>query len=123
VFFGPDGKLLCAAEENAVWLWDMASGEYRGELPCPGIHNQFHGLAFTPDGTRVATAFGSAVKLWDVGSTQEILTLPSPEAEGKMAGGPDVSALQFTPDGRRLMAALSSGTCHYWDASPPAPMP
>jgi WD40 repeat protein/tRNA A-37 threonylcarbamoyl transferase component Bud32 len=122
VFFSPDGKLLCAADLNAVWLWDLASCECRGELPCPGLNNQFHGLAFTPDGSRVATAFGLTVKLWDLASTQEILTLPAPEPEQR-ALADHVSALRFTPDGRRLMAALSDGSCHYWDASPPAPGP
>jgi WD40 repeat protein len=116
--FSPNGKILFAAGGGAVQLWDLESGENRGELPCPGVGG-FHGLALTPDGSRVATAFGATVKLWDLASLQEILTLPIPEPEDPGRSGGGVMALRFTPDGRRLLAALDDGTCQYWEATPP----
>jgi eukaryotic-like serine/threonine-protein kinase len=116
--FSPDGKLLLAAGRGALTLWDPGSGEKRGELSCPAA-GQFHGLSFAPDGHRVATAFGATVMLWDFASRQEILTLPISDQRDERIASKEVMALQFTPDGNRLLAAMSDGTCLYWEATPP----
>src|SRR5262249_54065324 len=103
---------------EGVFLWELESGEYKGELPCPGVGG-FHGLALSPSGNQVPTAFGDTVKLWDLDSTQEILTLPVLDPEDKETGYVGVAALGFWLDGHRLIAALSDGPCQYWEATPP----
>ena len=120
LFFTPNSKLLFAARQGAVGIWDVESGNYRGELACPGDPG-FRALAVMPDGSRVATVFGRTVKLWDLGSTQEILTLPvlEPAEKGSIPVGGNRCALQFSQDTHQLIATLSDGTSQYWEATPP----
>jgi WD40 repeat protein len=67
-------------------------------------------VAFSPDSRRLA--FGSsgleAVKLWDAETRQEVLTL-SGEGSG-------FQGLQFSPDGRFLLAINGAGLARLWSA-------
>jgi WD40 repeat protein len=112
--FSADGATLAAVGGETVVLWDTATGRERAVLR--GHHpGAFGGLAYSTDGRRVATARGREVKLWDAASGQEILTLPLLDDAPPSF---HVLALTFSPDGQRLLAALSDGTVQAWDATP-----
>jgi len=74
--FAPDGRtLVTGGEEEAAFVFDVASGRRIGELP--GHGDGVHGIAFSQDGGTVATAGGDAVvRLWSVRDRARIASLP-----------------------------------------------
>src|SRR5262249_16795186 len=79
-----DGKTLAAAcvDEEAVKLWDLATGKVRATLKGPaGPFN--HGLAFSPDGKVLAVCgtqnkkykFDNVVLLWDPATGKQLAAL------------------------------------------------
>ncbi len=94
----PDGSKLITAQLHAVMVWDTASGALERTWRLPA---QVHALAASPDGKTVAAArwVGSAHNsVWllnlETGETRTIRNLPCGEYE--------VSALEFSPDGKHL---------------------
>jgi hypothetical protein len=72
-------------------------------------------LTFSPDGTRLAAAGGyerGIVQVWEIATgkqTHELLL--------------DATALEFTPDGRRLVVGQREGTALVWDLAATGPPP
>ncbi len=66
-------------------------------------------VAFSPDGRRFAVSSTGleGVKLWDTGTRQELLTL---------SGDGRLWSVQFSPDGRYLMAINDDNLVHLWSA-------
>jgi WD40 repeat protein len=67
VAFSPDGKLLASASaDQTVRLWDVASGEQRGQ-PLTGHDHSVNKVAFSPDDKLLASAsVDKTVGLWDI---------------------------------------------------------
>jgi RNA polymerase sigma factor (sigma-70 family) len=107
-----DGKLLArGGADNAVDLWDVASGKKLHTLT--GHTVPIMRLAFSPDGKTLASITGSwlpndvlgEVKLWDVATGKERVSLK---------GHPNrMLSVAFSPDGKTL--ATSSETVKLWD--------
>jgi WD40 repeat protein len=99
-----DGSLAVTSQDEAggvskLIVWDMSRGRSMKSVVYPG---RTRDLAFSTDGRLVASVdeSGDAVRLWDVKQGKEIMGLTA---------GAGVSAVRFTPDGRRLMT-LGPGT-------------
>ena len=69
-----------------------------------------HSVAFSTDGRRFAAGSGGpeAVKLWDTETRQEVLTLGG---EGSV-----FDRLQFSPNGRYLLAINTKAQGRFWSA-------
>ncbi len=94
VGLSPDGKTLAVGQDDAVVLWDVASGKEVGRLPQPGAN----GFAFSTDGKTLAAASSPAIHLWDLATRKQIARWPWERPLYSVA------LLAFTPDGKTLIA-------------------
>ncbi len=110
VRFSPDGALLLTTGyDDQARLWSATDGSPVADLPhdAPVVR-----AGFSPDGTLVATGTGQAgpsetglVLLWsNSGALQHRLTTHGA-----------VQAIEFSPDGRRLLVATASDEVTLWD--------
>ena len=123
--FSADGRMLAGGSMDTIRVWEIASGQervmvklggavsaqarefvvYRGGRPSTGVS----ALAISADGGILAAAgTDQAIRLWNLRTGQELPPLVGHHAH--------VSALVFTPDGRRLMSLDGSGLKLDWDA-------
>jgi WD40 repeat protein len=102
VVFTPDGtRLISAAVDGTVRLWDAATGSDLGPFEQAGRH--VWSLAISP---------GSddwTVKLWDVATGQERATLRGPASP--------VWSVAVSPDGKAVAAGTGDGAIIIWRAA------
>jgi WD40 repeat protein len=110
--FTPDGRrLVTMTEDGRLQLWEVATGRQEVSLRGQLLHVHFAG--FSPDGRRMATGTGEGtVKVWDLASMQEVATL-RPGGDFR-----PVLMVQFTPDGRSLVA-LKHNQVFAWGSADP----
>jgi WD40 repeat protein len=109
-----DGKLLAAAGEPLIQLWDVTTGKPGTKL---AAHNDWvTGLAFSTDGKLLASGgYDGLVRLWDVASGQKLLDIPSrpPTPPNTPAGVPNVVlSLAFSPDNKQLAVGGTDAQIH-----------
>jgi WD40 repeat protein len=121
IAFSPDGRLLAtntfdvlppkAGERfgevrNTLRLWELESA---GELlALPSILRAK--VAFTPDGAVMAlTAPSDELQLWDLRRGKELRRF-------RGLGG-EVTSLELSPDGRRLVSGVENATLLVWDVA------
>ncbi len=119
--FSPDGNMLAAANGlGDVWLWDIG---HRVHHTIPRLEHRLAAgaeatprflcyVAWSPDGTRLATGdcethTTSDAPVWDVTTGKLVFTT------GPQYGA--ITAVDFSPDGRYLGTASSSGLARIWD--------
>src|SRR5262249_8146459 len=118
VVFSPDGQTLAGLETNGrIHLWDRRTGQLRRTIgvripevlyylsPMSGVH----ALAFSSDGRRLAGPGPDASLILYAVDTG----LPIFPFEGDQRA---VLDLAWSPDGRTLVAALSSHVMRVWNA-------
>jgi RNA polymerase sigma factor (sigma-70 family) len=116
VAFCPDGRILAAAGENYIQLWDLPSkrmvrqleqapSEFRRLAYWPGRR-----MAFSPDGTILAAAgVKNTICLWQVATGRQLPTLSGHWAP--------IVSLDFAPDGKTLVSGSDDTTALVWDLS------
>ena len=104
VAFGLDGKQIVApAEEGGAVVWDIRSGD---PIKVARVDRQeIWALALSRDGRRVATGgTDGAARIWDTRRGKLLATLRLSDL---------VKVVEFSPDGRRLLAATPT-TAYLW---------
>lgn len=101
-----EGVLALGASDQRLYLWDLPSGERRGELissPTPGAR----ALALSPDGRYLAAAFSDqAIRIFRIEDGHLIKTLTGHTGL--------IRSLSIHPDGRTLFSASFDGTLRAW---------
>ena len=111
VAWAADGKSLATAgDDRTIRVWDPAAGRQTATLP--GIAREGYGgpvVAFTADLTVAAVNYWGEVTVRAVADGKELLRFDPIAAERgkKSAFRPDVYAMAFSPDGKRLATAGS----------------
>ena len=105
--FNADGSMLAsAAEDREIAVWDLPTGE-----PCGGRStghtDRIPALAWQP-GTNVLLSAGwdTTVRVWDLATGEPTMLLNTHSDQ--------VYTLAFSPDGKLLAVADSSGSVHVW---------
>jgi len=108
VFDRAGQRLATASKDKTARIWSVQTGRM---LTPPLVHadplSDDNSVTFSPDGSRLATAAGSSAQVWDTASGRAV-TPP-------LRHGGLVRAVQFSPDGRKLLSASEDGTARLWD--------
>ncbi len=108
----PDGsRVITGSGDKKVRVLDAGTTEVLHELS--GHVRPVYALALTPDGSRLATA-GRDVLVWNL---QGDLSAP----ELTITGHSRTPALAFSPDGKKLVTAVTAEV-QLWDAASGAPL-
>ena len=110
--FSPDGRTLASGGGDTLMrLWDVHTGRERRVMPFGGYVNA---LAFSPDGKKMA-AGGTAehsgheqVHMWGLPGMKTVLWT---RLTNRHRYPENLSRIQFSPDGRRLLTPLSLWDC------------
>jgi WD40 repeat protein len=103
--FSPDGKFLAVGgRDSPVRFWDLETDD-----PSDAVtdlkSDRFGNFAFSPDGTLIAGGCrDTTVRIWDVATLTE---------KHRLTNASYIVA--FSGDGKRVLAATSDGTAHWWD--------
>jgi WD40 repeat protein len=126
--FAPDGRTVAVQAEDAVRLYDVATGKQVRALDTsspgsatysenpvgtgpPRPFQKDPAIAFSPDGHLLAApASDRVVRVWDVGTGEE--TCPIRAGHRRR-----IEALAVSPDGKTVASVSTDGTLRLWEAA------
>ena len=113
-----DGELaMTAGGDHMVKIWDIASGSCMHTLM--GHLSAVKAVAFNADASlALSGGFVDEIRLWDASTGQCLRTFQADDLsfEFQRVGGPVVSCLAFSPDGRRAISGENE-LVRVWDVS------
>jgi type IV secretory pathway TraG/TraD family ATPase VirD4 len=106
VGFSPDSRLVAYNDDDAINLWDVASGAEPRTIAGHGFISQF---TFSPDRRLLASVGGETIHIFDVATGAELRTF-----EGSTLY---LKSVAFSPDGRLLASGGADHMIRLWDAA------
>jgi WD40 repeat protein/class 3 adenylate cyclase len=115
----PDGRLLAAAHGENATVWSLPQRRALYTVNVDDGYGRSKTVAFSPDGRLLVTGGGTGVvEFWNARTGR-----PSPATPGGSFGKSFVAndcwldTLQFTPDGKTLLASGCDGAARLYDVS------
>lgn len=104
--FAPDSRTLVTGSTDATLkFWSATTGQWLNTMS-----TLLGPLAFTPDSRPMrAATWADKTELREIGTDRVWLTLPE--------GGPNVTAMRLTRDGRRLLTTDEQGSLKVWNVA------
>jgi eukaryotic-like serine/threonine-protein kinase len=121
----PDGTWLATGcGDGKVRLWDVASGQSRGELGHPG--RLIRSLAFHPGGELLLTSCGDGkARLWAVPSGRPVgqpVTHAPAQPSTRWPAETGIMCVAFSPDGKTFATAGREGSVRLWETASCTPL-
>jgi eukaryotic-like serine/threonine-protein kinase len=113
VSFSTDGRCLAAGRDGAVNVWDWTKRQLLDSFP--GHGGLTISVAFSSDGRLASGSWRGGLTLWDVKRTGTPFPIPPGHRH-------PISALSFSPHGRRIASASFDRTIKVWDATTGKPI-
>ncbi len=114
-----DGNWIATGSPgNDIKLWDARTGDARGELS--GHNAPVSALMFSADSRWLASGDDRGhVRLWHLENRAPGQPGPPAWVFGRDLSGHNgsITAIRFTPDGRRLVTASADHSCGQWDTA------
>jgi WD40 repeat protein len=114
VVFNHQGtELISGSEDKSIRVWDISSGKQVSQIragdPVNSIALGGGGQIVSSLGDRTGSrlASGPAIRLWDLNSSRAVAAIETP-------GRNTAVSAAYSPDGTRIIAALTNGTAGIW---------
>ena len=113
--FSPDGTKLVNTDHQLIRLTDVSTGRELASLTEPK-GSSISGMAFSPDGKTVALGGHGRIRMWNTETGENFdISLSDPNDKSNKSV-PMISALLFSPDGKKLVSGTTYGKVQMWDA-------
>lgn len=124
VAFSTDGKLAASSGKKKIIVWETETGRILTEkvhdIPADRAELAIQSLAFSPDGRLIASGEGESgrafvyprypvggrILVWETATGQTVVEMRHSDA---------IVDLEFSPDGKRLIASSYDGVTRIWD--------
>ena len=106
IAFSPDGKILAAATDIGIWIYDTNTYQ---EVALLGAHTEsIKCIDFNSEGSILASGSGKNVVLWNMSDYTQKAVIEGDHDR-------DVLCVAFSPDGKTIASGIQRRETYLWD--------